>query len=46
MTVIKKVDFGVYLAAEENKDEKVLLPRRQVPEGAEYGDEIVTISSF
>ncbi len=40
LTVIKKVDFGVYLAAEENKDEKVLLPRRQVPEGAEYGDEI------
>ena len=30
LTVVKKVDFGVYLGSDE---EKVLLPKRQVPEG-------------
>ena len=27
LTVVKTVDFGVYLASEEEKEEKVLLPR-------------------
>ncbi len=37
LTVVKKVDFGVYLGSEK---EKVLLPKRQVPEGIEAGDPI------
>ena len=30
LTVVKKVDFGVYLGTDE---ERVLLPKKQVPEG-------------
>lgn len=37
LTVIKKVDFGVYLGSDE---EKVLLPKKQVPEGIEPGDPV------
>ena len=37
LTVVKKVDFGVYLGSEE---ERVLLPKKQVPEGIEPGDPI------
>ncbi len=40
LTVIKKVDFGVYLATEMGSDEKVLLPIKQVPAGADLGIEI------
>ncbi len=40
LTVIKKVDFGVYLATEMGSDEKVLLPAKQVPAGADLGTEI------
>lgn len=35
LNVVKETDFGVYLGQEE---EKVLLPRKQVPEGTEVGD--------
>lgn len=49
LTVVKKVDFGVYLAPAAQKNEKassergtseerVLLPAKQVPEGAGIGD--------
>lgn len=37
LKVVKKVDFGVYLAPEENPEEKVLLPARQVQAGTEQG---------
>lgn len=37
LTVVKLVDFGVYLGSDE---EKVLLPRKQVPEGIEIGDPV------
>ncbi|KMZ53049.1 nucleic acid binding protein [Dorea sp. D27] len=37
LSVVKLVDFGVYLGTEE---EKVLLPKKQVPEGTKKGDEI------
>lgn len=37
LTVVKKVDFGVYLGSD---DEKVLLPKKQVPEGIDLGDPI------
>ena len=37
LTVVKVVDFGVYLGSE---NEKVLLPKKQVPVGLELGDPI------
>lgn len=37
LTVVKMVDFGVYLGSE---NEKVLLPKKQVPSGIELGDPI------
>ena len=42
LTIIKKVDFGVYLASKDDaaQTEKVLLPIKQVPQGAKTGDEI------
>lgn len=41
LTLVKKVEFGVYLADKaDNPEEKVLLPIKQVPEGAEIGDSI------
>lgn len=41
LTIVKKVDFGVYLAdVSEDADEKVLLPARQVPKQAQVEDEL------
>lgn len=41
LTIVKKVDFGVYLAdVSEDADAKVLLPARQVPKQAQVGDEL------
>ncbi len=41
MTVVKSVDFGVYVAPEgAEKEERVLLPKKQVPEGTGIGDEL------
>ncbi len=41
LTIIKKVDFGVYLAdVTDNTEEKVLLPAKQVPEDAEVNDNL------
>ena len=37
LMVVKKVDFGVYLG---NEKERVLLPKKQVPEGIEVGDPV------
>lgn len=37
LTVVKKVEFGVYLGSDE---ERVLLPKKQVPDGIEVGDPI------
>lgn len=37
LEVVKKVDFGVYLAEEAGSVDKVLLPKKQVPEGTENG---------
>ncbi|MBF1001399.1 MAG: S1 RNA-binding domain-containing protein, partial [Lachnospiraceae bacterium] len=38
LKIIKIVEFGVYLAEEEKEKEKVLLPKKQVPEEAKVGD--------
>lgn len=41
LEIVKKVEFGVYLAdSPEEDEERVLLPIRQVPEGCEVGDVI------
>ena len=41
LIVIKTVDFGVYLAeSAESADDRVLLPKAQVPEGCKTGDEL------
>lgn len=37
LTIEKQVDFGVYLGSEQ---ENVLLPKKQVPKGAEPGDPV------
>ena len=38
--IIKKVDFGVYLSEEAGQEEKVLLPKKQVPGNAQVGDAV------
>lgn len=42
LVVVKKVEFGVYLGERANAsmDERVLLPKKQVPEGVREGDEL------
>ncbi len=41
LVIVKKVDFGVYLAtAFEQAQDKVLLPVKQVPEGSQVGDKL------
>ncbi len=40
LQVVKKVEFGVYLGDGHNKEERVLLPKKQVPEGTQTGDEM------
>lgn len=41
LVVVKTVDFGVYLAESvETMEERVLLPRKQVPKGADKGTSI------
>lgn len=40
LKIIKKVEFGVYLAEREGDEMRVLLPLKQVPEGVSVGDEV------
>lgn len=40
LTVVKKTDFGIYLAEEREDEDKVLLPAKQVPEGTKSGDKL------
>lgn len=40
LKVIKKVEFGVYLAEHEGDELRVLLPFKQVPERTAVGDEV------
>lgn len=41
LVIVKKVEFGVYLApSREEQEERVLLPMKQVPAGCEVGDEL------
>ena len=38
LKIAKQVEFGVYLYDGENKEERILLPKKQVPAGAANGD--------
>lgn len=41
LVIVKKVEFGVYLAVSgEEAEERILLPKKQVPEGGEIGDSV------
>lgn len=42
LIITKQVEFGVYLSSQEDEqgEERVLLPQKQVPEGSAAGDEI------
>ena len=41
LTIVKQVEFGVYLAKSmEQQQDRVLLPKKQVPDGAVIGDEL------
>lgn len=41
LVIVKKVEFGVYLAAsEESAEERILLPAKQVPADAKPGDHV------
>lgn len=40
LKIIKRTDFGIYLACEDDHENRVLLPKAQIPEGAKIGDEL------
>lgn len=42
LVIVKEVDFGVYLGEEINAaaEDRVLLPKKQVPEGSKIGDKL------
>ena len=40
LTIVKTVQFGVYLAEENAPEERVLLPKKEVPAGAKAGDRL------
>ncbi len=40
LTVVRRKDFGIYLGEDQNAEETVLLPRKQVPESLKIGDTI------
>ncbi|MCD7725090.1 MAG: S1-like domain-containing RNA-binding protein [Clostridiales bacterium] len=40
LQILKMVEFGAYLGDGMNQEERVLLPKKQVPEDAQTGDEV------
>lgn len=40
LIMVKQVDFGIYLAEEKGAEERVLLPKKQVPENIKTGDSL------
>ena len=40
LTVVKQVDFGVYLAEQPEDETRVLLPAKQVPKGTKLHDKL------
>ena len=45
LVIVKKVEFGVYLATKEAPEDKVLLPAKQVPARAKAGDEVEVLAA-
>lgn len=40
LIVVKKVEFGIYLSEQSDEENRVLLPKKQVPENIEIGDKL------
>ncbi|MCR4649285.1 MAG: S1 RNA-binding domain-containing protein [Lachnospiraceae bacterium] len=40
LTAVKTVDFGVYFSEEGNREERVLLPKKEVPKDLQIGDKL------
>ncbi len=40
LTAVKTVDFGVYFSEEGNREERVLLPKKEVPKDLKIGDKL------
>lgn len=40
LTVVKEVDFGIYLGEEKDAEERVLLPKKQIPQGTKLFDKL------
>ncbi len=40
LTAVKTVDFGIYLAEEGDRENRVLLPKKEVPEDLKLGDKL------
>lgn len=40
LEIVKMVDFGAYLSTSRDVEEKVLLPKKQLPEGMEIGSQL------
>ncbi len=40
LQMVKSVDFGIYLAEHPGDETRVLLPKKQVPDGMQIGDEL------
>lgn len=40
LSVVKKTDFGVYLSENQTSRERVLLPKKEVPEGVSVGSRV------
>ena len=40
LEIVRTKEFGVYLAEKQGDEQAVLLPIRQVPEGAKIGDRL------
>lgn len=40
LTAVKTVDFGIYLAEEGDRENRVLLPKKEVPEDLSLGDKL------
>jgi len=40
LLVVKKVEFGIYLAEQQEDETRVLLPAKQVPANVAVGDEL------
>ncbi len=38
LNVVKEVAFGIYLCEDDNVQERILLPKKEVPEGTQKGD--------